>query len=132
MIMASSAITLGITHQNHFKVEAIHLATHLGSGALPVLATPALIAWMENTAMETVAPFLPFTDTTVGTSIAIKHLKASSLHAEITCHATVTEVEGRRIRFEVKAFDQHQVLIGEGTHERFVVDAQRFMAKLVE
>jgi len=129
--MASSEITLGFTHQNHFNVEAIHLANHLGSGALPVLATPALIAWMENTAMETVAPFLLSTETTVGTAIAIKHLKASPLHAEITCHATVTEVEGRRIRFEIKAFDAQKNLIGEGTHERFVIDAERFMQKLI-
>jgi predicted thioesterase len=131
MIMASSEITLGITHQNHFNVEAIHLANHLGSGALPVLATPALIAWMENVAMETLASVLPSTETTVGTSIAIKHLKASPLYADITCHATVVEVEGRRIRFEVKAFDQHQLLIGEGTHERYVVDAERFMQRLI-
>lgn len=130
MIMASSEIILGITHKTHFKVETIHLANHLGSGALPVLATPALIAWMENAAMQAVAAFLPSTDTTVGTAISMKHVKASLLHAEITCHATVTEIEGRRIRFEVKAFDQRQILIGEGTHERFVVDSERFMAKI--
>lgn len=129
--MASAAIVPGITNQQRYKVEEIHLATHFGSGLLPVLATPALIAWMENTAMLTVAALLPSTDTTVGTAIAIKHLKASPLHAEITCHATVTEIEGRRIRFDVKAFDEHQVLIGEGTHERFVVDADRFMARIV-
>ncbi len=129
--MASFEITSGITYQTHFNVEAIHLANHLGSGALPVLATPALIAWMENTAMRTVASYLSVSETTVGTAIAIKHLKASPLHAEITCHATVTEIEGRRIHFDIKAFDEHQVLIGEGTHERFIVDADRFMQKLI-
>ncbi len=128
--MASAAIVPGISNHQHFKVEDIHLANHFGSGLLPVLATPALIAWMENTAMQTVASYLSATETTVGTAIAIKHLKASPLHADIICHATVTEIEGRRIRFEVKAFDQYQTLIGEGTHERFVVDVERFMQKL--
>jgi predicted thioesterase len=129
--MASAEIVPGITKQQRYKVEEIHLANHLGSGTLPVLATPALIVWMENTAMQTVAALLPPTDTTVGTAISMKHLKASPLHAEITCHATVTEIEGRRIRFDIKAFDEHQVLIGEGDHERFVVDADRFMQKLI-
>jgi fluoroacetyl-CoA thioesterase len=129
--MASAAIVPGITHQQRYKVEEIHLANHLGSGTLSVLATPDLIAWMENTAMLTVAVFLPSTDTTVGTAISMKHLKASHLHAEITCHATVTEIEGRRIHFDIKAFDERQMLIGEGSHERFVVDADRFMQKLI-
>ncbi|MBB3187756.1 thioesterase family protein [Microbacter margulisiae] len=128
--MALTDITTGTTLQQTYVVETMQLADKVGSGLLPVLATPALIAWMENTAMQAVAPFLTSAETTVGISIAITHLKASPLNATITCHAMITEVDGRRIRFEVNAYDADQHLIGEGTHERFVVDRERFMAKL--
>ncbi|MGC9151937.1 MAG: thioesterase family protein [Microbacter sp.] len=128
--MKSSAIQLGIKHQVQFVVEASHLAHRIGSGMLPVLSTPSLIAWLEFTAMETVASCLSDNETTVGVAVSFQHLKAVPLLAVVVCQAVVTALEGRRISFEWKAFDAAQVLIGSGSHDRFVVDVDRFMAKL--
>jgi predicted thioesterase len=128
--MELSGLTIGTTHQVQFKVTESHLANHIGSGLLPVLSTPSLIAWLEFTAMESVSSCLSKNETTVGIAVSFHHLKASSLHAVVVCQATVTAIDGRRISFEVKAFDAAQTLIGSGTHDRFVVDSDRFMAKL--
>jgi len=113
-------------------VENKHLARTLGSGGLDVYGTPAMITFMEETSLNAVQQFLPETSSTVGTVVNVRHLKSSPLGATITCEAVVKEVDGRRINFDVKAFDSAGDLIGEGTHERFVIDIERFMAKLAK
>lgn len=98
----------------------------LGSGGLPVYATPAMICLMEKTAYQFAAnEGLQ----TVGTKVEISHLRACKPGAEIECTAEVIESEGRRLLFKVAASDE-KGLIGEGTHERFIIDPERFMAKL--
>ena len=109
-------------------VNETQTADQLGSGLLPVFATPALIALMENTAMQLIE--LPEGCSSVGTGISMKHLKASPIGAKIVCTAAITEVEGRRYTFEIKAFDESGDLIGEATHERFVVNVEKFLGKL--
>jgi fluoroacetyl-CoA thioesterase len=124
-------ISVGTSLKRTMIVGEEHLASRVGSGGLDVYATPSMIAFMEGTALKAVQEFLPDTLSTVGTLINVKHVKASPLGATITCEAIVTELDGRRLVYEVKAFD-NAGLIGEGVHERFVVDIERFMAKLTK
>jgi fluoroacetyl-CoA thioesterase len=103
-------------------------AEEYGSGLLPVFATPALIGLMENTAMKLIE--LPEGTSSVGTSINMKHLKASPVGSEIKCTATITEIDGRRYSFEIKATDASGDIVGEAVHERFIVNIEKFMSKL--
>ena len=104
-------------------------ARALGSGDMDVFATPAMVALMENAAMNAVAAFLPEGSTTVGSEINTTHVKPSPLGAEVSARAVLVAVEGRKLTFEVEAADNAGT-IGKGTHVRFVVDKERFMAKL--
>ena len=104
-------------------------AKTLGSGDMDVFATPAMVALMENAAMNAVAPHLEEGQTTVGTQISTSHIKASALGATITATAVLTAVDGRSLTFEITARDGENV-IGEGIHTRFIVDRERFLSKL--
>lgn len=104
-------------------------AKNMGSGSLCVLATPALIAGMENVCMNCVRPFLEEGFTTVGTKVNIAHLAATPLGDTVTYSCELIEIDRRRLVFAVQAFDS-KGKTGEGTHERFIVDAERFMSKL--
>lgn len=110
------------------QVQANQTAIQIGSGLLPVFATPALVALMENTAMQLIE--LPEGSSSVGISICVKHLKASPIGAQIECTATLTAIDGRKYSFEIKATDKNGDLIGEATHERFLVNIEKFMSKL--
>ena len=101
----------------------------MGSGDLPVFATPSMVALMENAAMTAAAAALPAGSTTVGAEMNVTHIKPSGLGAEITATAVLTEVEGRKLTFNVGARDSGG-MIGEGVHIRYVVDREKFMAKL--
>ena len=100
-----------------------------GSGLHDVFSTPAMIAFMEQTAMKSVEACLNPGEGTVGTEVRVKHLRATPVGRVVTCTATLTEVEGRRLLFRVEASDETG-LIGEGHHERFIIDNARFMEKI--
>ena len=119
---------IGIKHTVTETVTADKTAATVGSGLLPVYATPAMIALMEKCASECVAPYIEEGKSSVGTMLNVKHLAASPIGIQITCTATLTAVDGRRLVFALEAFDEKGP-IGEGTHERFVIDVDRFMAK---
>ena len=119
----------GLCHSETLVVEHKDTAAVYGSGALEVFATPAMIALMEKTCLESVAGKIGNGNTTVGIAVNIKHLKASPVGATIRCDAKLIEVDRRRLVFEVQCFED-DVLIGEGIHERFVVDSAKFMGKL--
>lgn len=119
----------GLKHQSRVVVSDENTALRLGSGDMEVFATPAMIALMENAAMNAVASALDKGATTVGTMMRSSHIKASPVGATITAEAELVAVEGRRLTFTVKAWDEKGV-IGEGEHERFIVDRERFLAKL--
>ena len=119
----------GLTNSETLLVRHEDTAAVYGSGALEVFATPAMIALMEKTCLESVSDKIGEGNTTVGISVNIKHLKASPVGALIRCDATLVEVDRRRLVFEVKCFEE-ETLIGEGIHERFVVDSEKFMGKL--
>lgn len=110
------------------KVTDEMSAAKIGSGLLEVFSTPSMIAAMENTAMQ----LIPQTEgsSSVGTSINAIHLKASKIGEIIEFSATVCKIEGRKYNFEIEAHDSKGELIGKATHERFVIDIERFMSKL--
>ncbi len=122
-------IEKGASFQSRTTVSDLNSAAAMGSGDLPVFATPSMIALMENAAMLAVAELLPEGSTTVGTEMNSSHIKASKLGAEITATAVLVEVEGRKLTFNVGAIDEDGI-IGEGVHTRFIVDREKFMAKL--
>ena len=119
----------GLSAQSVATVCDANTAAAMGSGDLPVLATPAMMALMENAAMTAVAPELPEGSTTVGGHIESSHLKPTPVGAEVKAEATLTKVDGRKLYFTVKAM-QGDTVIGEGTHLRFIVDREKFMSKL--
>lgn len=119
----------GLTHTSSLTVTEALTAKAMGSGDMPVLATPAMMALMENAAMLAVAPELPEGSTTVGGHIESSHLKPTPLGAEVKAEATLTKVDGRKLYFTVKVM-QGDAVIGEGTHLRFIVDREKFMSKL--
>ncbi len=122
-------LTEGIKYTATTVVTDEKCAHHVGSGALPVFATPSLVALMENAAMQAVAPSLPEGSTTVGGAINILHTRPSAMGQEVSATATLTAIEGRKLTFSVAACDKNGT-IGEGTHVRFIVDARRFMEKV--
>lgn len=121
----------GMTHIETMTVTKNDTAAFYKSGTLEVFATPAMAALMEKTAMNCVAPYLDEGCATVGTSLEIKHTSASPLGAEITCECVLKEIDGRRLVFDVRASDNAGE-IGFGTHERFIINAEKFMKKTAE
>jgi predicted thioesterase len=121
-------IKVGIKAVIEDKVAEQNTALAVGSGSLSVFATPAMIALMEKASCKAVAECLPEGSTTVGTMVNIEHLSATPLGGTVTVTAEVTAIEGRKICFNVTATD-NAGLIGKGTHDRFIVQAERFMEK---
>ena len=114
------------------RTEAVvtqdNAAVTAGSGTLPVFATPWMCALMEKASWTAVAPGLEPGESTVGTRLNITHDSATPLGLKVWAESQVTAVDGRRIEFQVTAYDERG-LIGQGTHERFVVADDRFLAK---
>lgn len=119
----------GLSQSVRIVVTPENTALYIGSGDLEVFATPAMLAAMENAAMLATALALPEGSTTVGAEISASHIKPSRIGATVTATAVLTEVDGRKLTFTVGAADDEGV-IGEGTHIRYIVDRERFMAKL--
>lgn len=122
-------IEIGLKHTSELTVTEAVTAINMGSGDMPVLATPAMLALMENAAMLAVANKLPEGSTTVGGHIESSHLKPSKLGEKVSASAEVIKVEGKKIWFNIKAYSGVS-LLGEGTHLRFVVDKVAFMSRL--
>lgn len=120
----------GLFFEQQKIVTASDTAVAMGSGALPVFATPAMVAFMENTATKVIESCLSATDTSVGTAIEVKHLKATAVGDTVFCRATLVEVAGRQLDFEIIVTDACQNVIGTAQHTRFVVDSERFLSKL--
>ena len=118
----------GLTYTSRLTVGNENTAIALGSGDMPVLATPAMMALMENAAMLAVASALEDGDTTVGGHIESSHLRPTPVGAEVSATATLEKVEGRKLYFNIIAH-QGDVVIGEGTHLRFIVSREKFLAK---
>lgn len=122
-------LEIGLTHTSRIVVADGNTAMALGSGDMPVLATPAMMALMENAAMLAVAPELEDGDTTVGGHIESSHLRPTPIGAEVSATATLEKIDGRKLFFKIIA-QQGDVVIGEGTHLRFIVNRERFLSRL--
>ena len=120
---------IGLTYTSTLVVSKDYVAAVMGSGDLHVFATPAMVALMENAAMLAVAEHLPEGSTTVGAMMNTSHVKPSPVDESIKATAVLTEVEGRKLTFSVKAEDSKGI-IGEAVHVRYIVDRERFMSKL--
>lgn len=118
----------GIKGTKTVTVNEDNIAKTMGSGTLDVFATPALIALMEETCWRSVADKLDEGCGTVGTRLEVSHTAPTPVGMEVTCESTLTEVDGRRLVFEVTARDAKGV-VGEGRHERFVIQNDKFQAK---
>ena len=125
----SQVLVPGIKLTTTKTVSQNDTASVYGSGLHDVFSTPAMIAFMEQTAMKAVEACLNEGEGTVGTEVNIRHLKATPVGKTVTCTATLQEVNGNRLLFHVEASDGNGK-IGEGMHERFIIDNRRFMEKL--
>jgi fluoroacetyl-CoA thioesterase len=121
-------LAIGLVGESATTVDVAKLASTVGSGGLEVFSTPALIALMENAARAAVEPLLPSDQTTVGVRVDIRHLAPSPPGEPVRARAELIEVDGRRLVFQVEAFDSRDQ-IGAGTHERMVVDPARLLAR---
>jgi fluoroacetyl-CoA thioesterase len=120
----------GLQGEVRLRVTASDTAQAFGSGSVPVLATPRLVALMEAAAVAAVAPHLAEGNDSVGTRIDITHSAPTPVGLEAVATAELVAVEGRTLRFKVSASDAKGP-IGEGTHERVVIDRDRFLARVL-
>jgi fluoroacetyl-CoA thioesterase len=118
----------GVVGETRTVVDSALLASAVGSGGVDVLSTPSLIALLENAARSAVEALLPSGQTTVGVRVDVRHLAATPPGLEVRARAELIEVDGRRLVFHVEAFDPVEK-VGEGTHERMVVDPARLIAR---
>ena len=121
-------IEIGMTHRTVRTVEPAYTAAALKSGLLDVLATPIMIAWMEECGMECVQSKLEEGFGTVGTLVNVTHEAPTPVGGQVTVSCFLRQVDGRRLVFAVEASDKGGI-IGRGSHERFVVDGAKFQAK---
>ncbi len=119
-------ISVGMCGEVSTLVEKADTAYEVGSGSLLVYATPCMVALMEGAACEALEGALPEEKTSVGISLEISHLAATPVGMEVTAKAEVTAVEGNTVTFYVTAFDEAGK-IGEGTHKRAIITAQKFL-----
>lgn len=119
----------GLTGTAETVVRETNTALAMGSGSLHVFATPSMIALMEQAACNAVACCLDEESTSVGTLVNVTHDAATGMGKAVTATATLVEVQGRKLVFEITAADEDKQ-IGKGTHERFIVNKEKFMAKL--
>ena len=124
-------IAIGTKHEAVATVTKELTAACAKSGSLDVYATPFMIALMEQAASELCDKFVPEGISTVGTQISVSHLAATGIGAEVKAVATVTAFDGRKISFDVEAYD-NAGLIGKGTHERFTIKVESFLKKAEE
>ena len=126
------AIEVGLVNEMTMTVQESDTARMNGGESLPpVMSTPRIISYMERTAHYAILPFLREGQTSVGTVVNIRHLAATPVGMEIRFRAELIEVDRRRIRFKVEAWDATEK-VGEGEHERFIIDRAKFDERLAQ
>ena len=123
--MSPATLRPGLTGSTEILVGTRDTAPHVGSGKVKVLATPVMVSLMEEAALNAVEGLLPSGHQTVGTRLDITHTAATPVGMRVTARAELTRIEGRRLVFSVSAADEKEV-IGEGVHERIVINVARF------
>jgi predicted thioesterase len=123
------SVPVGAKGKFEQAVETRHLASELDSSLAAVLSTPTMVAMMEQAAINAIKPFLDDGESSVGMTIEVSHTAATPPGHRARAEAEVTKVEGRRLEFSVRAFDDVEQ-IGSGTHRRAVIDAAKFNDRL--
>ncbi len=118
----------GLVGESSLVVTEALTAASYGSGLVPAFATPAMVGLMEGAAFDATRSYLDAGQTTVGMEVNIRHLAATPVGMRVRARAVLTRVDGRRLYFDVEAWDEVEK-IGEGTHARMIVDSARFNAK---
>ena len=121
-------LTTGIKGNSERIVTEELTARAMGSGELPVLATPAVIALAEETAWRSVAAFLEPGQGTVGTKLDVEHISATPVGMNVRCETELIEIDRRKLTFSVEVFDEIGV-VAKGTHCRFIVENEKFLKK---
>lgn len=119
----------GIKNKKSIVVTDEVTASKVGSGLLPVYATPSMIALMEGTCAESVQPYLAEGEGTVGVAVDIKHIAATPVGMTVRCESLLKEVNGKKLVFEVNVYDE-KGLVGTGIHKRAIINNEAFMARL--
>lgn len=122
-------VTIGIKGREEAVVLPELTAKHIGSGTVPVLATPMMIALMEKTCRLSVKPYLEEGQETVGTHVNVSHDSATPEGMTVWCESEVVDIDRRKITFRVVVYDKDGI-VGQGTHERFIIDENRFRDKM--
>lgn len=122
-------LKVGLTGNAEVLVSESNTAKKMGSGNLDVFATPAMIALMEKAASMAVQPYIGESSSTVGTMIDVKHIAATPVGMNVAARAELIEIDGKKLIFSVEAFDGKDK-IGEGRHERFIINTQKFITKV--
>ena len=125
----SKIIKPGMTAEKTFQVEEQHSALQVGSGGVPVLATPWMIAFMENVTFKLLEGMLPDGASSVGVLVEVRHLAPTPIGATVRIWAEVTEVESSRVSLNLLAWDEQET-IGGGRHQRVIIDKQRFSKRV--
>ena len=123
------ALEPGITHELHYVVGPGTLASDMGNPGMEVLGTPTLFLWVEDAANRLILPHLEEGQGTVGASVTLRHLAATPPGMAVRARATLSQIEGRRLRFAVSFFDEREQ-IAEAEHERVIVDLKRFLERV--
>lgn len=120
---------IGIIGKGEIVVTKDVTAAAIGSGMADVFATPMMISLMENTCAKSVASHLQADESTVGTHVNVSHCAATPIGMKVYCESELIEIDRRKLTFKVTAYDERG-LIGEGLHERFIIDSKKFQAKI--
>lgn len=121
-------VETGIKGRQETTVTSANVATNVGSGRVNVFSTPSMITLIEKAAALSVEPYLGDGQSSVGTRLDVSHVSATPEGLRVWAETELVEIDGRRLVFKVAAYDKAG-LIGEGTHERFIIDVDRFLAK---
>ncbi len=121
-------VEIGIKGRQDEIVTEELTASHIGSGAVRVFATPMMISLMEKTCQRSVVPYLEEGQETVGTRVDIAHVSSTPIGMKVWCESELVDIDRRRLVFKVAAYDE-KGLIGEGRHERFIIDIAKFKEK---
>ncbi len=122
-------VEIGIKGKRELVVKEEHTAKHIGSGTVLVLATPMMIALMEQTCLWSIKPYLEEGQGSVGVHVDISHDSAAPLGSTVWCESEVIEIDRRKITFKVTVYDKDGV-VGHGTHQRFIIDERKFGDKM--
>lgn len=123
------ALKVGISREEQFLVEEKHSAKHIGSGTASVLSTPWLIAWVEHVCMNLLADYFTDEQSSVGVHIQFSHLAPTPIGFTVQIQSVITQIHKNRITFAIEAHDEIEK-IGEGTHQRAIIDNKRFMQRV--